>query len=402
MDPGRAGVHSATPGRRDPDNVAINQRTTSIPRALAPPIVPETGRQNPGSSTAISTIPQYLPYYLMSNPFLSEDPGVKPRRPMLALVLANTMLSTVPGISGAGPTPEKTLLTPVLDAELVTTGAITSMPARPNTPTGCPTPATITRSMIELTGLAPVLINAGLVHAPTVPCLDVYGSPGGDPRKEDAVPQAARLFERGEMIGRLLSHYSDFLMLGECVPGGTTTALCVLRALGHEASVSSAFARNPLDLKAAVCKDALVRVDERGAEEPLDILRVTGDPMMPVAAGIASAYTGDLIFAGGTQMLAVAAILKALGKRVPPLATTVYVRDDPSAGFPRSVAEVGTTAYYVDPNFAGIGHQGLARYCIGEVKEGMGAGGALTLAYLMGHEPEEITRKVFDFVRKYA
>jgi hypothetical protein len=32
----------------------------------------------------------------------------------------------------------------------------------------------------------------------------------------------------------------------------------------------------------------------------------------------------------------------------------------------------------------------------------MGAGGALTLAYLMGHEPEEITRKVFDFVRKYA
>jgi hypothetical protein len=32
----------------------------------------------------------------------------------------------------------------------------------------------------------------------------------------------------------------------------------------------------------------------------------------------------------------------------------------------------------------------------------MGAGGALTLAYLMGHSPEEITRKVFDFIQKYA
>jgi len=338
----------------------------------------------------------------MSNPFLSEDPGIRPRRPMMALVLANTMLSTVPGISGAGPTPEKTLLTPVLDAELVTTGAITSVPARPNTPTGCPTPATITRSMVELTGLSPVLINAGLAHTPTVPCLDVYGNPGGDPRKEDAVPHAALLFERGETVGRLLSQYSDFLMLGECVPGGTTTALCVLRALGYDASVSSAFATNPVDLKDAVCREVLARILEAGEREPLDILRAAGDPMMPVAAGIASAYSGDIIFAGGTQMLAVAATLKALGRRVPHLATTVYVRDDPTAGFARSVADVGTTAYYVDPNFAGVGHVGLARYCIGEVKEGMGAGGALTLAYLMGHEPAEITRKVFDFVQKYA
>lgn len=134
----------------------------------------------------------------------------------------------------------------------------------------------------------------------------------------------------------------------------------------------------------------------------MGILRAAGDPMMPVAAGIASTYSGDLIFAGGTQMLAVAAVLKALGRRVPRLATTVYVRDDPSAGFSRSVAEVGTTAYYVDPNFENIGHPGLARYCIGEVKEGAGAGGALVLAYLMGHRPEEISRKVFDFVMKYA
>jgi uncharacterized protein (TIGR00303 family) len=321
---------------------------------------------------------------------------------MMAVVLGNTLLSTVPGISGAGPTPEKTLLTPVLDAELITNGAITSMPARPNTPTGCPTPASITRSMMELTGLSPVFINAGLAHTPTVPCLDVYGRPGGDPRIEDAVPDAPLLFERGEAIGRILANYSDLLMLGECVPGGTTTALCVLQALGYDASVSSAFPRNPLDLKEAVCREVLTRIRETGVEEPVGILRAAGDPMMPVAAGIASTYSGEIIFAGGTQMLAVAAVLKALGRRVPHLATTVYVRDDPSAGFSRSVAEVGTTAYYVDPDFKNIGHPGLARYCIGEVKEGTGAGGAMVLAYLMGHRPEEISRKILDFVMKYA
>jgi NaMN:DMB phosphoribosyltransferase len=68
-------------------------------------------------------------------PFLSEAPAIRPDRPMMALVLGNTLLSTVPGISGAGPNPEATLLTPVLDAELVMTGAITSLPVRPNTPT---------------------------------------------------------------------------------------------------------------------------------------------------------------------------------------------------------------------------------------------------------------------------
>ena len=46
---------------------------------------------------------------------------------------------------------------------------------------------------------------------------------------------------------------------------------------------------------------------------PLDIIRYTGDPMMPVAVGIAKTYTGSLILAGGTQMLAVSAVIKVLG-----------------------------------------------------------------------------------------
>ena len=40
--------------------------------------------------------------------------------------------------------------------------------------------------------------------------------------------------------------------------------------------------------------------------------------MMPVAAGIAKTYTGTLVLAGGTQMLAVSALIKALGQPLPP------------------------------------------------------------------------------------
>ena len=51
---------------------------------------------------------------------------------------------------------------------------------------------------------------------------------------------------------------------------------------------------------------------------------------------------------------------------------------------------IGVHVTYVDPGFGDLGHAGLARYCIGEVKEGMGAGGAMYLANLMGHSPDTI------------
>jgi uncharacterized protein (TIGR00303 family) len=334
--------------------------------------------------------------------FLSAIPEISFQKPLLALVLGNTVLSTVPGVSGAGPTPEKTLLTPVLDAELVLTGAITSMPLKPNTPTGCPTPATITRSMVSLTGLSPLFVNAGLRHPPTVPSLDVYGEIGGDPRSGDAVPKARELFERGRYVGSLLGGYSDLLVLGECVPGGTTTALCVLRGLGFRARVSSSYIDNPHPLKEEISRIVLERIAKDGIHDPLDVVRYAGDPMIPVAAGIALQYPGTVILAGGTQMLAVAGVLGRMGHSIPCIATTSYVRDDASATFTETLEEVGAYAYYVDPDFGDLGHAGLARYCIGEVKEGMGAGGAMVLAYLMGYSPDVITRAILDFVTGYS
>jgi uncharacterized protein (TIGR00303 family) len=334
--------------------------------------------------------------------FLSEKPPVDFKKPFFCGILANTMLSTVPGVSGAGPSPEKTLLTPILDAELIATGDVSSHPFKPNTPTGCPTPSTITRAMVSLCGIDPFFINAGLHHTPTVPCYDLYGRTGEDPRFSIAVPNVHTLFRHGESLGKFLSRTSDLLVIAECVPGGTTTALCVLRALGYNASVSSSFIDNPLSIKEEICQKVRDRISSDGITAPLDIVRYAGDPMMPVAAGMIRTYAGNILLAGGTQMIAVAAVAKALGMIPPAVVTTTYVRNDPTANIDHIAQKIGTSVFYIDPGFGSLGHSGLARYCIGEVKEGFGAGGAMCLAYLMGHSEETIREQILLAVNPCA
>lgn len=333
--------------------------------------------------------------------FISPEPEIRAKNPIFSIILGNTIISTIKGVSGAGPSPEKSVLVPNLDAELVAYGRIESHPVSPNTATGCPTPSTITRSMMELTGIKPLFINSGLLNPPSVPCLDMYGEPGRDPRTGDAVPAAKVLFRKGRWLGSCLSSYSDLLFIGECVPGGTTTALCTLRALGYDAKVSSSYIDNPVSLKEKICAAAFRRLEEKTEKGPMDLIECLGDPMMAVAIGMVAGFSGKTILAGGTQMLAVAALLKELDLDVPEICTTVYVRDDRSASFVNTLADIGSRAYYVDPDFGSGHHEGLKRYCIGEVKEGMGAGGAMMLASLMGHNEKEIKSSIYGFIGSY-
>jgi NaMN:DMB phosphoribosyltransferase len=155
-------------------------------------------------------------------------------------------------------------------------------------------------------------------------------------------------------------------------------------------------------MKEEVWRMVETRMKKDGGKSPLDIVRIGGDPMIAFAAGMVSTYPGVSILAGGTQMLAVAAVVKGLDGKIPSVATTCYVRDDPSANFPELAGQIGASISYVDPEFGDLGHAGLARYCIGEVKEGMGAGGAMFLAYLMGYSPETIRNKILETVHGYT
>ncbi|HWQ65057.1 MAG TPA: TIGR00303 family protein [Methanospirillum sp.] len=333
---------------------------------------------------------------------LSRSHTHTPKSPLFCGVLANTLLSTVPGLSGAGPDPQGSLMVPNLDAELIIQGKITSCNITPNTGTGCPTPASITRSMAELAGFPVLFINAGLMHRPTVPCLDFYSQPGQDPRVTTAVPDAKRLYSQGQWAGSFLSKTYDTLVIGECVPGGTTTALCVLRAGGYQAHVSSAAVKSPKELKEEIVATVLQRIETSRKIDPLELITEAGDPMMAVVAGIASTYSGKLYLAGGTQMLAVASIIKELGVSVPDVVTTIYVQDDKDANCIDIATQIGTPLTIVNPDFGSIGHSGLVRYCIGEVKEGMGAGGAIFLAHLLGYQLPEIKEAILKFVTTYC
>jgi NaMN:DMB phosphoribosyltransferase len=156
-----------------------------------------------------------------------------------------------------------------------------------------------------------------------------------------------------------------------------------------------------MGLKQQVCDVVAERIAAIGLTAPLDIVRCGGDPMLAVAPGIIQGFRGACILAGGTQMLAVAAVLAGMGGPVPPVATTIYVKEDPSASFEQTARDIGAETFYIDPDFGELGHAGLARYCIGEVKEGMGAGGAMILAGMQGFGASAIKEQIFQVVHRF-
>ena len=214
--------------------------------------------------------------------FVSTRADFSAESPMFALILSNSLVSTIDGVSGAGESPAKSLMVPPLDAELIINGEITSVDMTPNTPTGCPTPAVLTLAMMDLIGMKPLMIAAGLDHEVTVPHIQFSEKAGGDPREGRAVPNAKELFEKGRWLGEYLSQTRDLLVLGECLPGGTTTALCVLRALGYQAKVSSCLVDNPICIKERIAAEAVKKVQKTGVTDPLEIVSMVGDPMIPV------------------------------------------------------------------------------------------------------------------------
>jgi len=335
--------------------------------------------------------------------FVSERVDFTLDSPLFSLVLSNSVVSSIPGVSGAGESPESSYFVPPLDAELIINGEL-SGDMTPNTPTGCPTPASITLSMMDLIGMKPLLISSGLKYPVPVPHMNLGGSIGGNPVEGKAVPDAVALFEKGRWVGEFLSQSHDSLVLGECLPGGTTTALCVLRSLGYNAKVSSCLVDNPSSKKEEIANDAVAKVKAAGvsASSPLEIVSMVGDPMMPVVAGIAEGFSGKVFLAGGTQMLAVAAVIRALGNVLPDVVTTSYVYRDVTATFKETAAAIGCDSYYVDPEFETLGHAGLARYAQGEIKEGSGCGGSMFLASVLGFTPEEIRSAILEHVSRYS
>ena len=321
---------------------------------------------------------------LKAKAFLDEIAG---KNPLFICTIATTETGKIAGISAAGANPEFTDYTPPADAELLLLGKCKSINGVPITPDGIPTPGLITRSALQLADIPVLIASGGMRVKPQIPFLDLGGSPGRDIRSGNAVDNAAEVIERAKVAGKNLAKAVDYLVIGESIPGGTTTALGVLSALGvkAEGKVSSTLPQNPHSLKAETVRAGLAAAGERFgslAKDPIRAISCVGDPMMAAFTGLVVGAAGQVpvLMAGGTQMSAVLALINALQPDVlcnVAVGTTRWVAKDKSSdlkGIVKQFCDVPILA--ADLNFAGSRFPGLQIYETGLVKEGVGAGGA--------------------------
>jgi len=313
------------------------------------------------------------------------------KKPLFVCTLGTTETGKIEGISAAGANPEITDYTPPADIELLLLGKCECINGVPVTPDGIPTPALVTMSALGLANIPALPVNAGMRILPHVPFLEVGAKPGGDIRTGNAVENAQKVLQRAKLAGELLSKTVDYLVIGESIPGGTTTALGVLTAMGIDAKgkVSSSMPGNPHDLKIKVVEEGLkARKINFGdlANDPLAAVSCVGDPMMPVFAGLVlgAAERIPVLMAGGTQMSAILAVVNALNAKLlgnVAIGTTRWIIADKTAdlkGIVSKIADVPILA--ADLDFTGSRFSGLRAYEAGVVKEGVGIGGSTIAA----------------------
>ena len=166
---------------------------------------------------------------LKAKAFLDEIEG---KNPLFIATIGTTETGKIPGLYAAGANPDFTDFTPPADAELLLLGRCKSIQGVPITPDGIPTPALITTSALHLADIPVLVVNGGVKVKPQVPYVDLGGNSGRDIRTGDSVDNVEEVIERAKVLGEQLAKASDYLAIGESIPGGTTTALGVLTALG--------------------------------------------------------------------------------------------------------------------------------------------------------------------------
>ena len=346
------------------------------------------------------------------------------RRSRTLLLLAATDTAAVPGISAAGASPQARLGTAAADAELLLLGpGGRRCHALPPLPAGV-SPALISHVVLSQLGLLErtQVLDLGCAIAAAVPHLRLPGLESAGPARCLSTGQAlasarvAALVQRGSAWGRRWDP-AEPLLLAECVPGGTTTALAVLEGLGVTASglVSGSLRQPAHGLKSALVAQGLAAAGFEKAElaavadplafaEPLNVLAALGDPMQAFAAGLVgeAAVRGvPVLLAGGSQMAAVLALALAVaepGQR-PALAerlvvaTTAWVAEEAGSNLALLLERIGAR-WQVRPRlevaalrFHGCSSAALRDYERGYVKEGVGAGGLALLWQLAGRQP---------------
>ncbi|MEM9162352.1 MAG: nicotinate mononucleotide-dependent phosphoribosyltransferase CobT [Cyanobacteria bacterium P01_F01_bin.4] len=348
------------------------------------------------------------------------------QKPGFLCLLGFTETALIPGISTAGATPEARQYTALADAEFLYDGP-TPYPQYPLPPlvVGV-SPAYISRAVVAGLGLPIYLLDAGLPQPPSVPHIALGGLPARCVSTGQALPMAVvqRLFQVGWQWGQRLGRkfQGSYLIVGECVVGGTTTAQAVLTALGMPAAgkVSSSHPQCNHDQKMTLIGAGLKTAGlKQGATQktpisPLAAIAAVGDPMQAAISGLAMAASqhSGVLLAGGTQMIAVYALMQALAHPIDGVkisttprwfpdnivvGTTRWVADDSSSDLMGLAKTVGSIPILLSQlSFQAARYPQLQIYEQGFVKEGVGAGGCAIAASLYKHWPQTALIKAIE------
>ncbi|MAR52718.1 MAG: TIGR00303 family protein [Propionibacteriaceae bacterium] len=331
--------------------------------------------------------------------------------PNLLLLLSSTLTAEVEGISAAGATAVSRRYTAIADAELLLCGPS----HRPRWPLP-PLPAGVTPALISWVAAKAINIRPwvgaiGLTKMPPFAHLR-FEDPQLGPAscistgKSMTRERVQQLLNKGKRFGERLQHP---LVLAECVPGGTTTALAILRGLGLPADelISGSAMNPPMALKRELVRQGLETAALSTTPSAQDLLAAVGDPFQAFATGLligSLSSAQPLLLAGGSQMAAVLALAltmistneKRLLCNQLLIGTTAWLGGEVLIEHGRRSAlvellsliedhfNVSVSALASGLRFRNSRHPSLHDYELGHVKEGVGAGGLALLAQLRG------------------
>ncbi|MBD1851601.1 nicotinate mononucleotide-dependent phosphoribosyltransferase CobT [Leptolyngbya sp. FACHB-711] len=348
----------------------------------------------------------------------------KRKLPQFACVLGFTETGLIPGISAAGATPDDRQFTAIADAEFLYHG-VQAQPKFPLPPlVAGASPTLITRAIVAKLQIPTLILNAGLPKPPTVPAIDLGGMPARCLTTGRAIDRAVvqHLFQQGLRWGEKLAaqNPAGYLILGECVVGGTTTALAVLTGLGWQAEgkINSSHSTCNHPQKWAIVQQGLDRWKTSTSSTPLTspaplihpfaVIAGLGDPMQIVVAGmtIAASRTCGVLLAGGTQMLAVYALTQSIAlaenlfwqPEQVVVGTTRWVAEDPTGDTVGLAALLEAPLLATSLSFANSRYAQLRIYEQGYVKEGVGAGGCAIAAHLFANWSQHQLLETIEFL----
>ncbi|MDN5866092.1 MAG: TIGR00303 family protein [Candidatus Nitrosocosmicus sp.] len=321
----------------------------------------------------------------------------KSNRTSFILAISYTETSTIPGLTVAGANTELLKYTPAADAEYIYYGRCKCIDSIPATPDGKPTPAIISKTALDLSNIPISVVDSGSKIKPILPYVNIDSESGKNILQEQGLEleNVVKNYDMGKMIGKELAKINETVIIGESIPGGTTTALGVMQALGIDgySRVSSSMPDNPNELKNKVVEKALSRSNMRAGDcsnDPFMAIASLGDPLMPTIVGLAEEIVSSgrkIILAGGTQMCCILALLKSLNVRLRDnicIGTTSYIINDKKSdivGLMNNISD-DVPIFYIDLLLENSTKKGLRSYSEGFVKEGAGAGGSSIAAFL--------------------